>query len=46
MDFPQPERNDSYSARVTIGEVHGLIKKAFEVGADYRWFEDLSFNAW
>src|SRR5689334_8279088 len=28
MDFPQPERKGSYSALVTIGEVHELIERA------------------
>jgi hypothetical protein len=31
---------------VTIGEVHGWIEKAFEVGAGYRKFENLSFVPW
>jgi hypothetical protein len=34
MDFPQPDATGSYSAHVTIGEVHGLIEKAFKAGAD------------
>lgn len=46
MDFPRPEKNGSYSVRVTIGEVHRLIEKAFKVGADYRYFGDLNFVSW
>jgi hypothetical protein len=46
MDFPQPEREGSFARHVTIGEVSGLIEKAFKVGADHRKFEDLSFTPW
>jgi hypothetical protein len=43
IDFPQPANKGSYAAHMTIGE---LIKKAFEVGADYRKFGGLTFMAW
>jgi hypothetical protein len=46
MDFPHPELKGSYAAHVTIGEVHGLIERAFEVGADYRRFGSLTFIPW
>ena len=46
MDFPQPERNGSYAARVTVGEVHGLMEKVFRVGADWRAFEGVRFTPW
>jgi hypothetical protein len=46
MDFPQPHRKGSYATHVTIGEVHGLIKKVFTVGADYRRFRKLTFLPW
>ncbi len=46
MDFPQPEKNGSYAAHVTIGEVHGLIEKAFKLGADYRKFGNVNFMPW
>lgn len=46
MDFPQPERNGSYGRQVTLGEVRGLMQTAFEVGADYRCFGDLTFTNW
>lgn len=46
MDFPQPERHGSYGRRVTIGEVHELIKTAFRVGADPSCFGELMFRAW
>lgn len=47
MDFPQPGRNGSYSAVVTIGEVHGLIERAFREGVDHRKFgKRLRFSAW
>lgn len=46
MDFPQPDQKGSYAAHVTIGEVHGLIEKAFKVGADYRQFGSLAFLPW
>lgn len=46
MDFPQPERNGSYTRKVTISEVDGLMKTAFELGADYRRFGDLAFIEW
>lgn len=34
MDLPLPDEKGSYSAHVTLGEVNGLIEKAFTVGAD------------
>jgi hypothetical protein len=46
MDFPQPNQKGSYAAHVTIGAVHGLIEKAFEVGADYHRFGNLTFMPW
>ena len=46
MDFPQPAQNGSYIMRVTIGEVLGLIEKAFNVGANYREFGNVYFEAW
>lgn len=46
MDFPIPERKGSFSARVTIGEVHSLIEKAFKEGADYRKFGKVNFASW
>ncbi|MGP0064953.1 MAG: hypothetical protein ACLQGP_15310 [Isosphaeraceae bacterium] len=46
LDFPQPEKRGSYAAQVTIGEVPGLIERAFEVGADYRRFEGVTFEPW
>ena len=46
MDFPQPELKGSYARTVAIKEVDGLIEKAFEVGADYRKFENLEFVPW
>jgi hypothetical protein len=46
LDFPQPKKKGSYTALVTIGEVHGLIEKAFNDGADYRKFEGVSFTPW
>jgi hypothetical protein len=46
MDFPQPDQKGSYAGHVTIGAVHGLIEKAFEVGADYHWFGNLTFMPW
>jgi len=46
MDFPLPERKGSYGRRVKIGEVEGLIERAFEVGADYRKFAGLEFTPW
>jgi hypothetical protein len=46
MDFPQPDQKGSYAAHVTIGEVHGLIERAFKVGADYRRFGNLTFMPW
>jgi len=46
MDFPEPERKGSYGAQVTIGDVHGLIEKAFKVGADHRQFGQLAFRPW
>ena len=46
MDFPQPERKGSYATHVTIREVHGLIEKVFDAGADYRKFGNLPFALW
>jgi hypothetical protein len=46
MDFPVPAQRGSYVRRVTIGEVLGLIEKAFYVGANYREFGDVYFQAW
>ena len=46
MDFPRPEEKGSFSAKVTIGEVHGLIEKAFKNGADYREYRGVSFTPW
>ena len=46
MDFPQPDRKGSYAVHVTVGEVEGLIEKAFKVGADYRRFGNLTFMPW
>ena len=47
IDFPIPEKKGSYSAVVTIGEVHGLIEKAFNEGVDHRKFgRRLRFSAW
>jgi hypothetical protein len=46
MDFPQPERNGSFARPVTIGEVYGLIEKAFEIGVDHRKFGDMDFTPW
>jgi hypothetical protein len=46
MDFPQPAHKGSYATHATIGAVHGLIEKAFEVGADYHRFENLKFMPW
>ena len=46
MDFPRPEKNGSYGTRVTIGEVHGFIEKAFKLGADYRKFGNVTFSRW
>lgn len=41
VNFPRP--SGSYNARVNSGEVPGWIEKVFEVGADYRKFENLKF---
>jgi len=46
LDFPQPERKGSYSARVTIGEMDDLIVRVFRDGADYRKFEQVQFTPW
>lgn len=46
MDFPIPHLKGSYGAQVTIGEVHGLIQKAFRVGADHRQFDGVTFTWW
>jgi hypothetical protein len=46
MDFPQPELRGSYGATVAIQEVHSLIRRAFEVGADYRKFDNVGFSPW
>jgi hypothetical protein len=46
MDFPQPARKGSCALHVTIMEVQELIEKAFQVGADYRQFGNLTFMPW
>jgi hypothetical protein len=47
MDFPKPDRNGSYAAVVAVGQVHGLIEKAFRDGVDYRKFgRRLRFEPW
>ena len=46
MDFPRPEKQGSYTARVTIGAVGELIGKAFKAGADPGQFDDVEFVAW
>ena len=46
MDFPIPDRRGSYGALVTIGEVQGLIERAFQVGANYVEFGDVEFSPW
>ena len=46
LDFPVPEKKASYINQVTVAEVYDLITKAFEVGADYRNFENLTFTPW
>jgi hypothetical protein len=46
MDFPQPEAGGSYAVHVAIGDVHRLIVKAFQVGADHRQFGELEFVRW
>jgi hypothetical protein len=46
MDFPQPDQEGSYSVLVTIDEVLYYIERAFEMGADYRRFENLEFAPW
>ncbi|MFO0803075.1 MAG: hypothetical protein U0791_08150 [Gemmataceae bacterium] len=43
MDFPQGNRKGSFNTHVTVGEVHGLIEKAFKAGADHRQFGELTF---
>ena len=46
LDFPVPAMEGSYGKQVTIGEVHGLINRAFEVGADHRQFDGVTFTPW
>jgi hypothetical protein len=46
MDFPCLQLHGSYGTRVTIGQIHGLIERAFEFGADYRQFGSLKFSKW
>lgn len=46
LDFPVPAMKGSYGKQVTIGEVHGLINRAFEVGADHRQFDGVTFTPW
>jgi hypothetical protein len=46
LDFPMPELKGSYGAHVKIKDVHGLIKKAFEIGADHRKYQGLMFAPW
>jgi hypothetical protein len=46
MDFPVLEMRGSYTAQVTIGKVHGLIEKVFNVGADHRKFDGVAFAPW
>lgn len=46
MDFPQAASGGSFSRHVRIGDVDGFIRKAFEVGADPRHFEPLTFIKW
>jgi hypothetical protein len=47
MDFPKPERRGSYTAVVTIGEVHGLIEQAFREGVDHHKFgRRVRFSPW
>jgi hypothetical protein len=46
MDFPMPELRGSYAAQVTIGAVHGLIEKVFQVGADPKKFPSVTFQPW
>ena len=45
VDFPCPEKNGSYTKRITIGEVHDYIEKAFSVGADPDQYE-VEFSLW
>lgn len=46
LDMPNPKMRGSYSRRVTIDEVHELIGKTFEVGADHEHFGALTFSKW
>ncbi|CAO4155288.1 GNAT family N-acetyltransferase [Methylorubrum aminovorans] len=46
VDFPRPDLGGSYGRHVAIGEVHRLIARAFEAGADHRHFGELAFTAW
>lgn len=46
IDFPVPEKKGSYSRRISIGEVHGLMELAFSVGADPSSFSGLTFSSW
>jgi hypothetical protein len=46
LDFPRPELRGSFGTTVTIGQVHGIIDRVFELGADYRHFGQLKFSKW
>lgn len=46
LEFPVSAMKGSYEKQVPIGEVHGLINRAFEVGADHRQFDGLTFTPW
>jgi hypothetical protein len=46
IDFPDPDKNGSYSVRISNGDVEACIAKAFKVGADYRHFGQLEFKKW
>lgn len=46
MDFPDVERQGSHTRLVTIGEVQGLIERAFAGGVDHERFGELAFEPW
>jgi uncharacterized membrane-anchored protein len=46
VDFPCPERNGSFTAMLTGGEVLRWMRDAFERGADPALFDGLSFEPW
>jgi hypothetical protein len=46
VDFPCPERNGSFAATVTVGEVYRWMQDAFDKGADPSLFDGLSFKPW